>query len=53
MESLNPQSPAPQLAETTIIYRNSKEYPQNKVRQKELPQLKKCFSSFTKIETKF
>ena len=42
----------PHLAETIIIDRNSKEHIQNKVNQKELPQLKKYFSSFTKIETK-
>ena len=42
----------PQLAETIIIDRSSKELTQNKVNQKELPQLKKYFSSFMKIETK-
>ena len=42
----------PQLAETIIIDRSSKELSQNKVNQKELPQLKKYFSSFMKIETK-
>ena len=42
----------PQLAETIITDRNSKEHTQNKVHQKELFQLKKYFSSFTKIETK-
>ena len=43
---------APQLAETKIIGRNSKENTQNKVNQKEVPQLKKYFNTFTKIETK-
>ena len=42
----------PQLAKTIIIDRNSKEHTQNKVNQKELLQLKKYFSSFTKIGTK-
>ena len=41
----------PQLAET-IVDRSSRELTQNKVNQKELPKLKKCFSSFIKIETK-
>ena len=34
----------PQLAEAVIIDRNSREYPQNEVNQKELPQLKKHFT---------
>ena len=42
----------PQLAETIIVDRSSRELTQNEVNQKELPQLKKCFSSFIKIETK-
>ena len=32
------------LAEAVIIVRNSKEHPQNKVNQNELPQLKKRFT---------
>ena len=43
---------APKLAETIATDRNSKEYPQNKVNLKELPQLKKYFSFFITIETK-
>ena len=43
---------APKLAETITTDRNSKEYPQNKVNLKELPQLKKCFSFFITVETK-
>ena len=42
----------PQLAETITIDRNSKEHTQNKINQKELPQLKKYFSCFIKTETK-
>ena len=41
---------SPQLAEITIIDMNSKEHTENKVNQKELRQLQKCFNSFTKIE---
>ena len=52
MESPNQALANPQLAETIIIDWNSKEHTQNKVYQKELPQLKKCFSSFIKIETR-
>ena len=37
---------APQIKRIMIIDRNSKEHPQNKYNQKELPQLKKYFSSF-------
>ena len=33
----------PQSAEAVIIDKNSKEYPQKEVNQKELPQLKKSF----------
>ena len=43
---------ASQLAETITTHRNSKERTQNKVNQKELPQLNKYLSSFTKIEKK-
>ena len=42
----------PQLSEATIIYKNSKEHTSKKVNQKELPLLKKYFSSFIKTETK-
>ena len=42
----------PKLAEAIIIDRNSKEHTPKKVNQKELSQLKKQFSLFTKIETK-
>ena len=42
----------PQLAETIIIDRSSKQNTQNKVNQKKPPQLRKYFSSFIKIETK-
>ena len=35
----------PQLAEAVIIDRNSKQNPQNKVNQNELPELKKHFTS--------
>ena len=41
---------SPQLAEIIIIDMNSKEHTENKVNQKELRQLQKCFNSFTKIE---
>ena len=37
---------APQLTGIIIIDRSSKEHPQNKVNQKELPQLNKYFRSF-------
>ena len=43
---------APQLVETIITDISFKDYTQNKANQKELPQLKKYFSSFIKIETK-
>ena len=42
----------PQLAKSIIIDKNSKEHTQDKVNQKDLPQLKKYFSSFIKNETK-
>ena len=35
---------APQLTETAIIDKNSKEHPQNEINQKELPQLMKHFT---------
>ena len=41
---------ASQLAETITFTRDSKKHAQNKVNQKELPQSKKYFSSFAKIE---
>ena len=37
---------APQLAGIIITNRNSREHPQIKVNQKEMPQLKKYFSFF-------
>ena len=43
---------APQLAETIMIDRHSKEHTQNKVDQKQLLQLKKHCRSLTKSETK-
>ena len=42
----------PQLVETIIIDMSFKDYTQNKGNRKELPKLKKYFSSFSKIETK-
>ena len=48
----NLQNTAPQLAEAKIIDKNFKKHIQNNVDQKELPQIKKYFSSFTKIFTK-
>ena len=42
----------PQLSETITIDRNSKEHTQNKINQEKLPQSKKYFSFFIKIETK-
>ena len=41
-----------QLVEKIIIDRNSKEHTQNKVNQKELPQLKKKFHFPHKVEAK-
>lgn len=38
------------MAETKTNDRNSKEHTRNKVNQKELPQLKKYFTSFTKFK---
>ena len=43
---------AAQLAEAKIDDRNFKGHTQNRVNQKELPEIKKYFSSFIKIETK-
>ena len=51
-DAISKLNTAPQLAETIIFDRNSKEHTQNKVNQKKLPQLQKYFSRFTKIETK-
>ena len=46
-DGISKSNTAPQLtARITIIDRNSKEHPQNKVNQKELSQLKKYFRSF-------
>ena len=42
----------PELAETVIVNRNSKEPSQNKVIRKELLQLKKYLNFFIKIKTK-
>ena len=45
-DGISKSNTAPQLTETIIIDMNSKEHPQNKVNQKELPQLKKYYSYF-------
>ena len=52
LDGISKSNTAPQLVEAIIIDSNSKEHPQNKFNQKELPELKKYFTSFIKIETK-
>ena len=44
-EGISESNTAPQLTGIIIIDRNSKKHPRKKVNQKELPQLKKYFSS--------
>ena len=45
-DGISKSNTAPQLTGTIIIDMNSKEHPQNKVNQKELPRIKKYFSYF-------
>ena len=45
-DEISKSNTAPQLTGTIIIDRNFNEHRQNKVNQKELPQLNKYFSSF-------